>query len=184
MKRNVVFNKSDENLVRRAQQGSKEAIGKLYDRHQEQIFRFVWSRVGDRQLAEDITGETFTRMVAHLPGYRPMAVPFSAWLYQIARNLIADTFRQQNGRLPQPLEDAHFVAEDQEGPDMMVDQKLTIEKIQAALEEIDPQQREAVTLRFLAGLSLREAAETMDCSVGALKSLQHRGLKALRIALK
>ena len=67
---------------------------------------------------------------------------------------------------------------------MMVDQKLTIEKIQAALEEIDPQQREAVTLRFLAGLSLREAAETMDCSVGALKSLQHRGLKALRIALK
>jgi len=179
-----VLNKSDTDLVQRARQGSKDAIGKLYDQHQEHIFRFVWSRVGDRQLAEDITGETFTRMVTHLADYQPTAVPFSAWLYQIARNLIIDAHRRQNGRFPQPLEEAQLVAGNQEGPDMMVDQKLTIEKIQAALEKLDPQQREAVTLRFLAGLSLREAAETMDCSIGALKSLQHRGLKALRVALK
>ena len=179
-----MFDTSDANLVRRAQQGNKGAIGKLYDRYQEQMFRFAWSRVGDRQLAEDITGEIFTRMVTHLPEYRATAVPFSAWLYQIARNLITDVYRRQDNRILQPLENAHLVAENQESPDMMVEHKLTIEKIQAALETIDPQQREAVTLRFLAGLSLREAADTMDCSVAALKSLQHRGLQALRVALK
>jgi len=179
-----VFDTSDANLVRRAQQGNKGAIGKLYDRYQEQMFRFAWSRVGDRQLAEDITGEIFTRMVTHLPEYRATAVPFSAWLYQIARNLITDVYRRQDSRILQPLENAHLVAETQESPDMMVEHQLTIEKIQAALETIDPQQREAVTLRFLTGLSLREAAETMDCSVAALKSLQHRGLQALRVALK
>lgn len=179
-----MLNTSEAALVRRAQEGNKEAIGKLYDRHQEQIFRFVWSRVADRQSAEDITGEIFTRMVVHLPEYRPTAVPFSAWLYQIARNLIIDAYRQQDGRIPQPLEDVHLAAENQEDPDMMVDQQLTIERIQAALEKIDPQQREVVTLRFLSGLSLREAAETMDCSIAAIKSLQHRGLKALRAALK
>lgn len=66
----------------------------------------------------------------------------------------------------------------------MVDQQLTLEKIHTALADIDPQQREVVTLRFLTGLSLRETAETLDCSLSAIKSLQHRGLIALRATLK
>ncbi len=175
---------NDNELVRRAQKGSPDAVGKLYDRYQAQLFRFVWARVGDRQLAEDITGEIFTRMVVHLPKYQPTAVPFSAWLYQIGRNLIIDTYRRDNGRYPEPLENALSVGDGQAGPDLMVDQQLTLEKIHTALADIDPQQREVVTLRFLTGLSLRETAEMLNCSLSAIKSLQHRGLMALRAALK
>ena len=67
---------SNKDLVRRAQKGDVHAIGELYDRHQEQIFRFVWSRVGNRQLAEDITGEVFTRMVVSLSDYELTSKPF------------------------------------------------------------------------------------------------------------
>jgi RNA polymerase sigma-70 factor (ECF subfamily) len=171
-------------LVKRAQGGDVDAIGVLYDAHHQAIFRYVWSRVSDQQLAEDLTGEIFTRMVISLPGYRPTAVPFRAWLYRIARNLVVDHHRSQNGRVPTSLDVVENLSGESGQPGPIVEQQLTQERIRAALANIDPAQKEVVILRFLAGLSLAEVAQTLDKTVPAVKSLQHRGLTSLRAFLE
>ena len=172
----------DAELVRRAQHGNSNAIGKLYDHHQPHIFRFVWSRVRHQQTAEDMTGEIFTRMVTHLPNYRDSGLPFRAWLYRIARNLIADYFRQHGGHTPLPLDEAENVTENMGDLDTLVQQTITMKSVEKALDHIDPEQREVVIMRFLVGLPLKEVALSLNKTVPAVKSLQHRGLKALRIA--
>lgn len=171
-------------LVRRARDGDAEAVGALYDRHHEQIFRYVWSRVDNQHLAEDLTGEIFTRMVVNLPRYRLAGVPFRAWLYRIAYNLIMDHYRTENGRSPLPLQQAHNLSHDGQNPATIIETKLTIDRVRRALAQLDPAQRDVVELRFLAGMPLREVAATLDKSVAAIKSTQHRGLKALRLALQ
>jgi RNA polymerase sigma-70 factor (ECF subfamily) len=178
-----VLNLSDAELVRHAQGGSKDAAGELYDRHNEPIFRYVWSRVYDRQTAEDLTGEIFARVVANLSGYRSQGVPFRAWLYRIAHNLVVDHHRKQGGRELISLEHAEGLHEEGNNPDSVVEHRLATEQVRHALESLDPPQREVVKLRFLDGLSLNEVALTLDKSVPAVKSLQYRGLIGLRALL-
>jgi RNA polymerase sigma-70 factor (ECF subfamily) len=161
-----------------------EAIGALYDRHHPHIFRYLWSRVRDQHQAEDLTGEVFLRMLTHLPSYRWRGVPFRSWLYRIAHNLAMDTFRKQGKTDTIPLDQAASVTGNGVAPEVEVERHLTIERVKRALQEIDPLQGEVVVLRFLSGLSLREVALVLDKSVAAVKSLQHRGLVALRAELQ
>ncbi len=175
---------SDAALVRRAQGGDVDAAGELYDRHNVPIFRYVRSRVYDNQLAEDLTGEIFTRMVARLPDYRLTGVPFRAWLYRIAHNLVVDHRRKEGRHTWVPLEYAEGLGEQGNTPASIVEQQLTLERVQEALAKLDTSQQEVVVLRFLVGLSLREVALTVDATVAAVKSLQYRGLVALRAELK
>src|SRR5512135_804856 len=90
---------SDAELITRAQRGEVNAIGRLYDRHRESIFRYLWIRLDDRQLAEDLTGDVFMRMLDALPRYQMKGQPFRAWLYRIAHNLAIDYFRKMNRQL-------------------------------------------------------------------------------------
>ena len=174
----------DAELVARAQRGDVNAVGQLYDRHQARIFRYVRSRVHNNQLAQDLTGEVFLRMVAALPEYRITQAPFAAWLYSIARNLIADHYLKEGGRMAVPIQEVQHVIGEGTDPAAVVEQQLTLERVQRALERIDETQREVIRLRFLVGLSLREVAESLGKTVAAVKSLQHRGLLALRAALQ
>jgi RNA polymerase sigma-70 factor, ECF subfamily len=170
-------------LVRRAQKGDLSATRALYLENHAQIYRFIWSRVQNPALADDLTGEVFLRMVASLPAYQDRAYPFRAWLYRIARNLLIDHFRRHQNQVFVPLES---VAEELPGgqtPEKMMELKLTIERVKQALEDLTPEQREVVELRFLAGLSLNEVALTVDKTVSAVKSLQSRGLITLRAKL-
>ena len=177
---------SDAELVERAQGGDVAAIGELYDLHHQDFFRFAWSRLGDRQAAEDLTGELFTRMVKSLGSYRKRDVPFRAWLYRIARNLVVD-YRRKHGRYEQvsiDQADGAVLLHGEDGrspyPESAVERQLTRDRVRKALESIDESQREVVVLRFLVGLSLKETADTLQKSVPAVKSLQYRGLAALR----
>lgn len=179
---------SDAELIERAQGGEVAAVGELYDRYHQDFFRFAWSRLGDRQAAEDLTGDLFTRMVKGLPAYRRREVPFRAWLYRIARNLVVDYWRK-HGRYEQvSLVQAEGAAQLVSGdgrsphPETAVEERLSLEQVRMALEKIDETQREVVIQRFIVGLSIKETAETLEKSVPAIKSLQHRGLAALRIA--
>jgi len=160
-----------------------EAAGELYDRHNQHIFRYVWSRVGDQRSAEDLTGEVFSRMVAKLPDYRTTGVPFRAWLYRIAHNLIVDHQRKQGSHVLVPLNRAEDLYEEGNNPASVVERQLTLERIQRALETLDPSQQEVVVLRFLVGLPLQDVALTLDKTVASVKSLQYRGLIALRALL-
>jgi RNA polymerase sigma-70 factor (ECF subfamily) len=158
------------------------AAEELYREHHEHIFRFLWSRVHDAQLAEDLTGEVFTRMVANLSSYRDRSLPFRAWLYRIARNLIIDHQRKQSSA--RVMQDVAAQQLDHSSPEDSVDAALTLERLRRTLQQIDPEQREVVELRFLAELSLEEASLVLNKSVPAVKALQHRGLAALRAHLK
>jgi RNA polymerase sigma-70 factor (ECF subfamily) len=179
----VLDSQRDNKLVKRAQRGDSAAIGALYDRHHTHIFRFVWSRVGNQQIAEDLTGETFTKMVISLPGYKISETPFRAWLYRIARNLLTDEYRKHKGQTAVSLQDVETMIGFDANPDAVAEKNLTLARVQEALATLDQTQREVVELRFLAGYSLQEVAEALDYSVAAVKSYQHRGLKALRAAL-
>lgn len=179
---------SDAELVERAQGGDVAAVGELYDLYHQDFFRFAWSRLGHRQAAEDLTGELFTRMVKNLGSYRTRDVPFRAWLYRIARNLVVDYYRK-HGRYEQvslsQAEDAtQMLSEDGRSPypESAVEKQMTLDQVRKALESIDETQREVLVLRFLVGLSLKETADTLQKSISAVKSLQYRGLAALRIA--
>ena len=173
----------DAELITRARRGEVSAIGRLYDRHRESIFRYLWIRLDDRQLAEDLTGDVFMRMLAALPRYRMQGLPFRAWLYRIAHNLLVDYFRKMNHQATVPLD----AVEEQgagDDPDRVIEQTLLSERLQVALMRLEPTQCEVVVLRFLAGLSLQETALTLGKTEAAIKALQHRGLSGLRQALE
>jgi RNA polymerase sigma-70 factor (ECF subfamily) len=174
----------DADLIKRAQQGDSEAVGELYDRYNERIFRYVWARVHDALTAEDLTGEVFARMVAALAGYRFTGVPFGAWLYRIAHNLVVDHHRKEGGRVLIPLQHVEEHPGSMANPDAVVDQLLKLERVERALVRLDPLQREVVVLRFVVGMPLQEVAQALDKTVAAVKSLQYRGLIALRAELK
>jgi len=175
--------RSDIELITRAQRGEVNAIGWLYDRHRDSIFRYLWIRLDDRQLAEDLTGDVFMRMLDALPRYRMQGQPFRAWLYRIAHNLLVDYFRKMDHQATVPLEAVEEQGTEDD-PDRMSEQILLSERLQVALMRLEPTQCEVVVLRFLAGLSLQETALALGKTEAAIKALQHRGLSGLRQALK
>lgn len=170
-------------LVILAQRGHADAIGALYDQHYTALFRYLFSRLGERQTAEDLTGDVFMRMLTALPHYQPSQTPFRAWLYRIARNRLIDHYRKEGSHAPVPLLEAEDYQDYMEDLGSLADQKMTTERVLAALSKLEATQREVVALRFLSGLSLQEVAETLEKSENAVKALQHRGLAALRRAL-
>ena len=174
---------SEINLIQRAQRGETKAIGQLYTNHHEQIYRYIWSKLSDPILAEDLTGEVFTRMVARLHTFQPLGVPFQAWLYRIARNLIVDFIRKESSRNNISLDEIGPLPESDNNPASLIDKKLTLERLQEALEKIDPAQAEILRLRFLVGLPVNDVALRLEKTVAAVKALQHRGLLALRNTL-
>ncbi|MCB9006644.1 MAG: sigma-70 family RNA polymerase sigma factor [Ardenticatenaceae bacterium] len=173
----------DLRLVTQAQSGNIEAVGHLFDKHYRSMFRYFFARVGQRQQAEDLAGELFTRMVHHLPSFKPSGVPFRAWLFRIAYNLTMDHFRVSNGQELTSLDQAAPIAQPEQNPVRQVEQQMTHEMLHTMLETLVPEQRQVIILRFLVGLSLQETADVMERSLSAVKAMQHRGLKTMRAAL-
>lgn len=175
---------TDAELVKQVQAGKTEAISNLYRRHRPVIFRYVLSKVYDQQQAQDITGEIFLRMVAYLPRYKVTGAPFTAWLFRIARNYTI-TYRQKEYTHPlMPISQAEGDSRSEDNPARIVETRLELEWVWHGLQQLDEIQREVIILRFLIGLSLKEVALTLDKTVGAVKTLQHRGILALRVALQ
>lgn len=172
-----------DDLLLRAQSGAADAVGALFDENYDAILRYLWARLGDLAAAQDLTGEVFLRMVRALPQYRPNVTPVRAWLYRIAHNLLVDYLRRHNRQATLPLHalDAHAPAQDHVAA--QTEHQHELERMRHALQHLDETQREVVTLRFIAGLSLRDTAAALDKTEAAIKALQHRGLAALRHAL-
>jgi RNA polymerase sigma-70 factor (ECF subfamily) len=183
-------NINDAELIKRAQNrrgkptAGAEAVGELYDRYQESVFRYIWSRVSNPQLAEDLTGDVFTSMVVNLPKYRYTGAPFKAWLYSIARNLVIDNYRKASSRNQLPIEKAADLSTDKDGPAQIVENQIFIEQIQTALQELTPYKQDVLILRFIVGLPLQEVASILGKTTGSIKITQHRALNKLRMILK
>ncbi|HUY97971.1 MAG TPA: sigma-70 family RNA polymerase sigma factor [Verrucomicrobiae bacterium] len=168
-------------LVDRAKR-DPEAFGVLYDRYVNQIYRFAAARLRNPQAAEDITSEVFFKALRALPRYRSTGHPFSAWLYQIAANAIADHHRGR--RHPETeLEEAGDVADGAEPLEETVVARAEAARVWAAIAALPEQQRMAMTLKYAEDLRLAEIGKIMGKTEGAIKLLIHRGTRSVRAAL-
>ena len=166
-------------LVELARDGDAEAFGQLYDHYVSGVFRFIYYRVGSRQLAEDLTSETFVRGLKAIQRFTWQGKDFGAWLTTIARNLIADHFKSSRSRL-------EIVSDDI--PEGRVPARSTEEDVLAlisnellfdAVNSLPPEQRDCILMRFIQGMSIAETAAALKRSEGAIKQLQLRAVRSL-----
>lgn len=170
-------------LVELARDGDKEAFGQLYDHYQASVYRFLYYRTRSQTLAEDLTADTFVRALRNMAGFRWQGRDFGAWLMTIARNLATDHFKSGRNRLEQVTEDMSVHDDVTEGPENAVLASLTNEVLLEALQELPPEQRDCLIMRFLQGLSIAETAEALERSTGAVKQLQLRAVRGLAKSL-
>jgi len=170
-------------LVERAQAGEAEAFGLIYDKYVDTVFRFIYFRVGNRQLAEDLTSDTFLRALKRISSFTWQGRDLGAWLVTIARNLVADHFKSGRYRLEVTsgdVLDADRADHGPEGsPESAVVDHITNVALLTAVKQLNPEQQECVVLRFLQGFSVAETARAMGKNEGAIKALQYRAVRAL-----
>ncbi len=171
-------NASNDELVTRAQDGAAEAISCLFENNYQKIYRFLYYRVGDTHIAEDLTSEVFLKMIQALPGYRIRNVPFQAWLFQIARNLAIDHHRKQALHMNTELHEN--IKEPAQPMDEIIEKRLSSELLHSTLKKLTDDQRDVIILRFIEGMSLTQVAGILHKSEDAIKGLQHRALISLR----
>lgn len=171
----------ERDLLERAKQYEEAALGELYDRYAPRIYAYVYRRVGDACLAEDLTGDVFVRVMQAIQAQHFWHTSFKAWLYRIAHNLVVDHYRRRPPAPELELDERRVAAEDT--PASIVAQRLSRGRVRAAIGRLTPDQQQVLALRFGEGMKAREVAEVMDRSVGAVEALQHRALAALRRVL-
>lgn len=176
------MSREEAELILRAKERDPAALAEIYQRHQPAIYRYILHRVTDVITAEDLTSEVFVRLMKKIDGFTYRGRPILAWLYTIARNLVADHHRR-SGRLPQvPLEDDGLASV--ASPDNHIQHWLTQHRLLESLSCLTAEQYEVILLRFVEGFDNNTVAELLGKSVRAVKSLQYRGLIALRNTLK
>jgi RNA polymerase sigma-70 factor (ECF subfamily) len=170
-------------LVERAQGGDTQAFGLIYDRYVDTVFRFIYFRVGNRPLAEDLTSDTFLRALKRISSFTWQGRDLGAWLVTIARNLVADHFKSGRYRLEVTTGDVLDADREDRGPEgspeTAVVDHITNVALLTAVKQLNPEQQECIVLRFLQGFSVAETAQAMGKNEGAIKALQYRAVRAL-----
>lgn len=167
---------AEVDLIRRAKAGEQEAWDQLYLHYAPGIYRYIYFRVGDVQLAEDIQADVFVRMVEGLHRYEDRGWPLSAWLYRIAHDRTIDSLRRSRYRQHVPLEAWN---DTYDGPEQNIARRITYEELRKVLNELTADQRQVIKLRFLADLPIQVVAQQLGRTEGSVKALQHRGLQNL-----
>lgn len=171
---------TEDRVVLRAQGGDRRAWEQLYVIHAEGIRRYLERLLGDREDAEDLTTEMFARMVESIGGYSLRRIPFSAWLYRIARNLAFDQLRRRRA-----ARRAYELVATPDGPDYPSAEEealrtLGSREVQRVIARLPLEQRRVVALRFALDRSTPQTAEAIGKTEGAVKALQNRALSTLR----
>jgi len=166
-------------LVERAQGGDRDALEDLYLIHFDRIYGYLHMTVGNRHDAEDLTTQTFLKMLESIGRFQFRSAPFSAWLFRIAHNLAMDHFRasrriQLEEEVPEPVGDAEVSAEVEAFKSIGRASMLDL------IEELSPEQKQVLTLKFVFDFSNVDVATILGKTEGAVKSLQHRALVALQ----
>jgi len=168
-------------LLRRVRNCDTDALASIYDTYYERIYRYIYRFVGQTDRAEDLTANVFLRLLKSVRAGHSPRTNLSAWLYRVAHNLVVDGFRRK------PSEDVELAEWTKSyEPDMahLVDQNLQMERVRRALRQLTGSQQQVIVLKFLQGMNSREVATILNKTEGAVDALQHRGLVALRKALK
>lgn len=172
---------SEADLIRRAQAGEQDAFVTLYESNYVSVYNYAYYRVHDAAIAGDIAAEVFARMVEKIHRFTYSSKPILAWLYTIARNLVIDYQRRQQRQGAEPIYD--LLVSREPGPLEMTASALTRRDLSGALQHLTDEQQQVILLKFVEGHSNAEVGRRIGKSEGAVKSLQHRALAALRRVL-
>jgi len=166
-------------LVERAQQGERAALEELYLIHFDRIYSYLHMSVGNRHDAEDLTTQTFLKMLESIGRFRWQSAPFSAWLFRIAHNLAMDHFRarkrvQPEEEVPEPI------GSEEPSAELEAMQSIGRQSMLELIDKLSPEQQQVLTLKFVFNFPNADVAKILDKTEGAIKSLQHRALASLQ----
>jgi RNA polymerase sigma-70 factor (ECF subfamily) len=167
-------------LLERASRAEPAALGALYDQYADKIFAYIYHRVGQAEVAEDLTGQVFMRMLEAIRTGQGWRSSFSGWLYRIAHNLVIDYYRRRGRVTLVDIDDAEPIRATRGDPVRATESLLERERLRAALFQLTDEQAQVIALRFMEERSIAEVADLMAKTEGAIKALQYRAVLALR----
>lgn len=162
----------------------RAAFGELYSRYVARIYNYVYYRTGNHQDAEDLTSRVFFRALVHIGRYTDRGVPFSAWLYRIAHNQVANWHRDRSRKRVVPLDDFMASSKAADAPEAVTESSDEEARLLQSIRELPPDRQQLLVLKFVERLSNAEIGAIMNRTEGAVKSLYHRTLLALRGSLE
>lgn len=173
----------ERQTVDRARAGDQQALADLYDWYMPRVYRYAMARTGNVAEAEDLTEEVFLKVLGAIGDFHWRDVPFSSWIFRIAHNLVITHFRRmaQRGGPTAALSDE--MIDWRAGPAAVVEERITLEEVRRATEDLPEAQREVIALRFAVGLSIAETAKALGKNEGNVKALQHKAVAKLQKAL-
>lgn len=158
----------------------KEAFGELYERYMPRIYNYIYYRTGNAHDAEDLTAKVFHRAIGHMKTYEEKGVPFQAWLYRIAHNLVANFHRDEGRRKIIPLDDYIAQSLRSEAPEKQLEDNEEKAALLRAIRRLPQERQDLLVMKFVDNLSNAEIGAILGRTEGAIKSLYHRTLLALR----
>ena len=172
----------EEKLIGRAIVGESSAFGLLYDGYQPKIYRFILVKVGHREEAEDLTHQVFLKAWQNIGAYQERGIPFSGWLYQIARNQVIDHYRTKKVHASLDLLEDEIPSE--ERLEHALESTFSLEQVRKVMKQLTPDQEDVLLMRFVDDLSIKDVAKTIKKSEGAVKLLQYRAIEKLKDLLE
>ena len=176
-------------LLERAKRRDAAALDRLYLLYVDKVYRYIWFRVGEQALAEDLAMDVFVRLVEHISSFRipseQQVAAFSAWVFFFAGNRITDHFRRQarSDRFTENKMQELAGSDQTSSGSSRLDRMATQDELRQAMASLNDSQRQVLYYRFVADLSSAQTARAMKKSEGAVKALQHRALENLRRVL-
>jgi RNA polymerase sigma-70 factor (ECF subfamily) len=170
----------EDAVIGMASSGDTEAFSMLYERYVNRIYNYIYYRTGNPNEAEDLTSRVFHRALNHINHYNNRGVPFSAWLYRIAHNLVANWHRDNSRRNEVSLDDQPGLPQRGDHPEHALVTNQELESLLKVIRKLPAERQQLLILKFVEGMSNAEIATIMMRSEGAIKSLYHRTLLTLR----
>ena len=156
----------------------EELLASLYEEYYDKIARYIYVRLGNQAVAEDLAGESFLKALESLDSYRERGIPMQAWLFKIAHNQMVDYLRKASKQKTVPLDKMELP--DRVNIEETVERQSELERLSKALEQLTPAQREVIGLRFFAGLTSTEVGEILGKNSGSVREMQSAAVKSLR----
>jgi RNA polymerase sigma-70 factor (ECF subfamily) len=172
-----------DTLVKESQNGSKESFGVLYDCFLDPIYRYIFFRVSSVQIAEDLTGDVFFKVLKSLKTYKKRKnMPFSAWIFRIAKNILIDHYRKNvhTEEIPETIVDESGISDSRNETVLDFEKK----RIFLAMKKLPEMQAQAIVLKYFSEMSNTEISKILEKSLTAVRILQSRGLKRLHELLE
>jgi RNA polymerase sigma-70 factor (ECF subfamily) len=173
----------EQRILQRAQKGNADAFAQLYRANVQAIYRYIYHRVNDVHLAEDLTGDVFTRALKSMATYRDQGKPFVAWLYRIAHARVIDYYRMTNRRPVESDVEAEPIPVSANMDEGILRRQMA-KALREAIGTLTDEQQQVVILRFIEGQSIETVADMMGKNANAIKALQHRALRSLASRLE